>query len=484
VPFDTLTDYLTSLEDDRELVRVPVEVDLRYELTAIVERVSRQPGGGPALLFEKTPGRAIPVAANLLGSARRICRVLNCESLDDAGGRMAALVEPQLPQGWMEVLRLVPQFAQLVRLPPRTVKSGICQQVVRMGGDVNLADLPIPHGRPQEAAPTVTMGQVYSRDPQSGVRHAALTPLAVRGRGQLAVHWTAHDVGWQHYTAWRRLRQPMPAAVALGGDPLLAFAACCPLPANTDPLLLAGFLRDRNVDVVKCRSLELEVPAGAEIVIEGMIDTTQPLERSGPLALDTGFCGALEDVPFMQVTALTHRSNPVFPIMVQSAPPCERTWIERAIERLFVPLVRLAVPEVVDLHRPSAAGGRLAFVSIRKHYAGQARKVLHALWGLGWLMTTKLIVVVDADVNVHDTDAVWFHVGANAHPGRDAVFCEGPTAMDDHAAPIRGLGHKLGLDASRKLPEEGHPRPWPEPLETPHEIRSLVEHRWREYGLT
>ncbi|HUG91847.1 MAG TPA: UbiD family decarboxylase domain-containing protein, partial [Planctomycetaceae bacterium] len=326
--------------------------------------------------------------------------------------------------------------------------------------------------------------QVYTRDPDTGIRHAALTPLVVRGHAQLAVHWTAHDPAWQHFTGWRRQRQQMPLAVALGGDPVLALAACCPLPANTDPLLFAGFLRDRPVEVVKCRSLELEVPAGAEIVLEGLIDTTQPLERSGPIALSTGFYSQPEDVPLMQVTALTHRSNPVFPVSVPGPPPGERTWIDRAVERLFLPLVKLAVPEVVDLHRPAAGGGRnLAYVSIRKQYPGQARKVLHALWGLGWLMTTKLVVVVDAGVNVHDSDEVWFHVGANAHPGRDAVFAEGPADMDDHAAPVRGLGHMLGLDATRKLPEEGHPRAWPEPLACTEEVGRLVTRRWGEYGL-
>jgi 4-hydroxy-3-polyprenylbenzoate decarboxylase len=480
--FDTLTDYLTALEDGRELVRIPVEVDLRSELAEIVDRVTRQPDGGPAVLFERPAGRAVPVVANLFGSERRMCRVLGIAALDDAGRRMASLVQPELPQGWMEVLRLVPQFAQLVRLPPRSVKAGLCQQVVKLGGDVNLADLPVPQ-RHGEIAPVMTLGQVYTRDPETGLRHAALTPLAVRGRTQLAVHWTAHDVGFQHFAAWRAKRQQMPLAVAFGGDPLLALAAACPLPANTDPLLLAGFLRDRAVDVVKCRSLELEVPASAEIVLEGLIDTTLPPERSGPIALASGFYSPPEDVPVAQVTALTHRSNPVFPVLVPAAPAGEQMWINRAIERLFLPLVRLAVPEVVDLQLPAAGAGRnLAFVSIRKQYAGQARKVMHALWGLGWLMTAKLLIIVDAHVNVHAAEEVWFEVGANTHPGRDAVFAEGPAHMDDHAAPVRGMGHKLGLDATRKFPEEGHPRPWPDRLGTTDDIARLVTRRWGEYG--
>ncbi|MBW3540462.1 MAG: UbiD family decarboxylase [Planctomycetes bacterium] len=481
---DTLTTFLNAVEDDGELVRVRVEVDPRFELAEIVARSYAGTGDGPALFFENVAGRSMPVVANLLGSRRRLLKALGVESLEAAGDKLASLTRAEIPDGWTQALRLVPQWTQLARLPPRSIKTGVCQQVVRMGQDVNLGELPIPHCWPGEAAAAITLGQVVTADPDEGLRSVELAPLSVRGRNTLAVHWTAHDGGWANFESHRRRRRQMPVSVVVGGDPILAFAAEAPLPPRTDPWLLAGLLRGRSVETVRCRSVELEVPAGAELVIEGLVDTTQPVEPAGPTALPTGFLSLETPAPTLSVTAITHRSNPVFPIRVYAQPPSETTWIARACERMFLPLVRLAVPEVVDLHLPPAGAGRnLAFVSIRKRYAGQARKVLNALWGLERLATMKLLVVVDAEVDVHNEGAVWFHVGAHAHPGRDAVFCEGPTHAFDHAAPVCGMGHKLGLDATRKLPEEGHPRPWPAALDASEEIRRLVTRRWSEYGL-
>ncbi|MFQ5733768.1 MAG: UbiD family decarboxylase domain-containing protein [Planctomycetaceae bacterium] len=329
----------------------------------------------------------------------------------------------------------------------------------------------------------VTAGQIVTQHPESGERHVSCCPLSIRGQETLGVHWTAQDVAYSHFRGYAAENRQMPMAVVLGGDPLLRLLASFPLPKQTDAYLLAGFLRERNVELVKARTLELAVPACADLVIEGRIDTEAPPEPSRPIALDTGFYSGEQEVSLMHATAVTHRSNPILPAVIPGAPPTEQSWLDMAAERLQRPIVRLFLPEVVDLHRPPEGAGRnFLFVSIRKEFPHQARKVMNALWGMTGFATTKWIIVVDADVDVRDASAVWFHVGANAHPGRDLQSCDGPTYDADHAAPVPGMGQKLGVDATRKLPAEGHPREWPEPLEMSRQMRELVEGRWSEYG--
>lgn len=482
--YDHLADFLAELQDDGELVRIAAEVDPELELAEITDRVSKSPEGGPALFFENVKGSSIPVVTNLLGSRRRMVKVLGAATFDEVGCRIAGLIKPDVPEGWLETLRLVPQFTQLTRLPPQVVKTGVCQQVVKLGSDVDLAELPIPRAWPADRAPAITAGQVYTRDPEFGVRNVGLYPLEVLDRNRLAIHWTVHQGGARQFARYRKQGRHMPVAVALGGDPLLAYAAGAPLPPQTDECVFAGFLRNRNVDLVACRSNELEVPAHAEIVIEGYIDASAELVPAGPLGGPTGFYALEGELPVMEVTALTHRSNPILPALVYGRPPAEDYWMQRASERIFLPLVRLLIPELTDYHMPRPAAFRnLLFAGIRKEYPHQARKVMNALWSLDRLMVSKMIVIVDDDVDVRDEEEVWFRVGANVHPGRDVVFSEGPADMLDHAAPVRGLGHKMGLDATRKLPDEGHPRPWPDMLHTSRDIQELVSRRWEEYGL-
>ena len=482
--YDNLSDFLSELADDGELLRIRAEVDPAFELAEITDRVCKSAGGGPALFFENVKGRSIPVVTNLLGSRKRMCKALGAESFDEVAERIAGLIRPDVPDGWMEKLKLVPQFTQLAKLPPKVVKTGVCQQVVEMGSDVSLDDLPIPHCWPGDAGPAITMGQVYTRSPVSKVRNVGLYAMEVRDGKSLFVHWNMHQDGWRNLDEYRREGKQMPIAVALGGDPVYAYMADSPLPPNTDECLLGGFLRGKSVELVRCRSIDLEVPAHAEIVVEGHIDASALLESAGPIGGSSGFYSPAEDLPTMHVTAVTHRSNPIFPALIFGKPPMEDYWFGKATERIFLPLVKLFVPELVDLHQPRAGVFRnLLFVSIRKQYPQQARKVMHALWSLGLLMVSKIVVVVEEGIDVHDEEQVWFAVGGNTHPGRDVVLCEGPTHPLDHAAPVRGMGHKLGIDATRKLPEEGHPRPWPDPLEMHTEIKDLVTRRWAEYGL-
>jgi 4-hydroxy-3-polyprenylbenzoate decarboxylase len=484
MPYENLADFLSELQDHGELVRIAAEVEADLEIAAITDRVCKSPDGGPALFFENVRGRSLPVVTNLLGSRRRLCRALGVEAFEQVAERIVGLIQPDVPAGWLESLRLVPQFAQLTKLPPRIVKTAVCQQVVRMGRDIALDELPIPRSWPQESSPTITLGQVYTRSLQTGRRNVGLYPLQVCGENLLCVQWSPHHDGSRHYREYQQAGQQMPVSIALGGDPVYTLMACAPLPPFTDECLFGGFLRDRNIDLVKCRSNDLEVPAHAEIVLEGYIDAEQPTAPAGSFAAPTGFATMPEDLPVIRLTALTHRSNPLFPAMIYGKSPMEDFWIGQALERIFLPLVRLFIPELVDYHLPLAGAGRhLLFVSIRKEYPQQARKVMNALWSFGRLMVTKTIVVVDADVDVHNEQEVWFRVGANVHPGRDVVFCDGPGDWLDHAAPIRGLGQKMGLDATRKLPEEGHSRPWPDELQMSDDLRERVNRRWGEYGL-
>jgi len=481
--YDSLSDFVSELEDDGDLVRVSAEVDPVFEIAEITRRRCASGGESPALCFDNVKGCPIPLVTNLLGSQRRMCRALRTASFDEVAARIVGLMEPELPQGWIESLKLVPHVSELTKLPPKSVKSGICQQVVKMGRDVDLAELPILTCWPNEAAPTITMGQVFTEHPKSHLRHVGLSPLEVRGQNRLAVHWNVHQESWRHFTEHRALGRQMPVAVVLGGDPVYTYMATAPLPPHTDACLLGGLLRGENVNLVKCRSIDLEVPADAEIVIEGLIDTAAELEPAGPIAWPTGFYGEREELPTLQVTALTHRSNPFYPAMIPGPPPMDEYWLGKATERVMVPFLKLLLPEIVDLHMPRAGLFRnLLFVSIRKQYPQQARQVMNGLWGLGQLAVAKMVVVVDENVDVHDEEQVWYDVGANTHPGRDVVFCEGPTHMTDHAAPVRGMGHKMGIDATRKSFEEGHPRNWPERLAVNEEIAEMVTRRWSEYG--
>lgn len=486
---ESLSDFVAELEDDGEIVRVRAEVDPHLELAAVVERVvetnsDAHTGGGPAVFFENVRGSRWPVVANLLGNRHRICRMLGVESLDEVTARFAGLIEPELPDGWLDALRLAPQYAKLAKLPPKTVASGACQQVVKMGGDVDMAELPAPQCWPNESGRTITAGLLITRSLETGARSVESVPLELLDGNRLAVHWTVQDRGRAYFSEYQSTGKQMPAAVALGGDPVLDFAARTPLPPQTDPFFLAGVLRGDNVPLVGCRSIELEVPAGADAIVEGYIDATAKLESAGPVAGPFGFYTEHGEAPVLNVNALTHRSNPIFPAVVPSRSFGEADRVRRAVDEILLPFTKLYVPELVALAHPHASAGRnLLFVAIRKQYAGQARKVMSALWSLEQFYTTKCLVVVDDDVDVLNEDAVWFHVGMNVHPARDVVTTDGPAHPHDHAAPVRGMGAKLGLDATRKLKEEGHPREWPDRLETSNEVQQKVEQRWREYGV-
>ncbi|HEV3079640.1 MAG TPA: menaquinone biosynthesis decarboxylase [Gemmataceae bacterium] len=480
--YESLAAFLEELEAEGQLVRIRAEVDPILEISEITDRISK--AHGPALLFENVRGSRFPLAINVLGSERRMAKALGVKNLDEVAERIAEMIKPDIPDSFLGKVKMVPMLARLGSIPPRTVRTGPCQDVVLTGDQIDLTQLPVIQCWPEDAGRFITFGQVFTRNPETGDRNVGMYRQQLMDRRTTAMHWHPHHDGCQHFLMHKRLGTRMPLAISLGGDPVYPYMATAPLPPATDECLFGGFLRGKPVELAKCKSIDLEVPAGADFVIEGYLDPAEPLVTEGPFGDHTGFYSLADQFPLFHVTALTHRANPIYPTTIVGKPPQEDCYMGKATERLFLPLIKLFIPEVVDYDLPwFGVFHNFAFVSIRKRYPQHARKVMSAIWGLGQMMFSKIIVIVDEHVNVHNHEEVWFHVGANVHPGRDVVFNQGPTDLLDHAAPVSCVGHKMGIDATRKLPEEGHPREWPGEMLMSPEVIEKVSRRWQEYGI-
>lgn len=477
--FDDLRSFLAALEQRGWLKRIAVPVDRELEISEISARVVK--AGGPAIFFERVKGFNVPVVTNLFGSYERMALALGVSSLDEPAERLKQLFRSdRLPQGLWARLKALPELAEIGGYFPRRVRHAPCQEVVLEKPSVDF--LPVLKCWPEDAGPFITLPLVFVKDAE-GRQNMGMYRLQVFDGQTLGLHWQPHKDG---AAIWREAREKgtrLEVAVALGGDPVLAYAATAPLPRGMDEMLLAGFLRQAGVPVVRCLTVDLEVPAGAEIVLEGYVDPDE-LRTEGPFGDHTGFYSPPDLYPVIHLTCVTHRKNPIYPATVVGPPPMEDAYLGLATERLFLPLVQMYLPEVVDLHLPAAgAFHNLAVVAIKKEYPGQARKVMYGLWGLGQLALTKVIVVVDAEVNVHDLNEVLWQVCANFDPARDVVMAQGALDALDHAPNTPCYGGKLGIDATRKGPAEGYRREWPKALSMPAEIRELVDKRWQEYGL-
>jgi 4-hydroxy-3-polyprenylbenzoate decarboxylase len=472
-----LRDWIALLEREGELVRVGAEVDPKLEVTEIVDRTVR--AGGPALLFENPRGSGIPLLINQFGTERRMCLAFGVESLDDIAAKLADILELQPPEGLAAKVRGLKTLKSIADSRPRTVKRGASQEIVLRGDDVDLGRLPVQTCWPGDAGPFITLPAVITRDPRTGQRNVGMYRLQVLGPRSTAMHWQIHKDGRADYlfTEGR-----MEVAVALGLDPISAYSASAPLPKHIDEFMMAGFLRGEPLELVKGVTVDLEVPADAEIVLEGYIDKGE-LTEEGPFGDHTGYYTPAEQFPVFNVTAITMRKDAIYPSIVVGKPPQEDAWLGKATERIFLPAVKMTVPEIVDYDLPVAgAFHNLCIVSIRKAFPGHAKKVMHAIWGLGMLSLTKGIVVVDAHVDVHDYGQVMFYVGANVDPKRDIVIAEGPLDHLDHAPTLQFVGGKIGIDATAKGPLEGT-REWPPEIEMSDEVRELVDRRWAEYGI-
>jgi 4-hydroxy-3-polyprenylbenzoate decarboxylase len=477
--FRDLREYLAALEARGELKRIRAEVSAELEVAEIADRAVKT--GGPALLFENVRGKSIPLAMNLFGTMDRMGLALGVSSLDSIGARMTEIIEPEIPTNLLEKLRMLPKLARLADFIPKTVSSAPCQEVVEEKNP-SLAFLPIVKTWPGDGGPFITLPLVVTKDPRTGRRNVGMYRMHVYDERTTGMHWHVHKGGAQHHRGFRRKRERMPVAVALGGDPATIYAATAPLPEDVDEMLFAGFLRREPVELVRCRTVDLEVPAHAEVILEGYVD---PDERrtEGPFGDHTGYYSLADPYPVFHVTCVTGRSDPVYPATIVGKPPMEDVYLGKATERIFLPLLRKILPEVVDMNLPvEGIFHNFAFLSIDKRYPGHARKVMSAVWGLGLLMFTKFVVVFDADVDVQNLSEVLWRIGNNVDPRRDAMIVEGPVDALEHASPIPHYGSKMGIDATRKWASEGFGREWPEDIRMAGEVVDLVTRRWKEYG--
>lgn len=476
MPYDGTRDFLATLEQSGELCRVSEHVSPALEMTAIADRVVKN--HGPALLFEKPTGYAFEVAMGLYGSDRRMALALGVPTLDHAAQRIAELVAlpSTMPPTMMGKAMLLPGLAKIGRdAAPRIVSKGRCQDIVWTGKDIKLSSLPVLTCWPLDGGPFITLPMVFTKDRHTGKRNVGMYRIQIYDDTTCGMHWQRHKVGSRHHAEYEAKNEGIPVAIAIGGDPCYAYAATAPLPDGIDEMAFAGFLRQKPVDLVKCKTVDIEVPADCDFVIEGVVPSGER-RLEGPFGDHTGFYTLEEMYPLLRVTAITMRSDAVYPATIVGKPPMEDGWLGKATERLFLPLVRLFVPEIEDYNLPvEGTFHHLAIVKIRKRFPGHARKVMHALWGLGQMMFSKIIVVVDETVDVQNLGEVLWAVSNNIDPQRDTEFVMGPIDVLDHASRVMGYGSKMGIDATRKLPEEGFDRPWPPVIEMDQKVQDYAD---------
>jgi 4-hydroxy-3-polyprenylbenzoate decarboxylase len=473
-----LRSWIRLLEAEGELVRVAAEVDPDLEITEVVDRTVKS--GGPALLFERPKGSAHPLLINQFGTEQRMCLAFGVERLDDVARKLEDVLEMQPPQGLADKVRGLKKLKSIADSMPKTVSKAPCQEVVLTGDDVDLDRLPIQRCWPLDPAPFITLPAVITQDRETGVRNVGMYRMQKLDRRSTFMHWQIHKDGRADLLAAEDGR--IPVAVALGLDPVTAYSASAPLPKNIGELMVAGFLKGSAVELVDCKTVDLQVPANAEIVLEGWVDRDD-VGLEGPFGDHTGYYTPAEEFPVFRISAMTLRRDAIYPSIVVGKPPAEDEWLAKATERIFLPAIRMSVPEIVDYDLPTAgAFHNCVLVSIRKRFPGHARKVMHAVWGLGLLSLSKSVVVVDADVDVHDYEEVFFRVCANVDPKRDVLLSEGPIDQLDHATTLQAYGGKLGIDATAKGPAEGA-REWPPEIEMSPDVRDLVDRRWAEYGI-
>lgn len=477
--YKDLREFLKVLEDRGLLKRIKAEVDPILEIAEINDRVVK--AGGPALLFENPKGSRFPVVVNIFGSFERMCLSLEVNSLDEIGLRMLEFLEPEIPTNLIEKLKALPKLKRLADFLPRYVKTGQCKEVV-IKDNPSLDIFPILKTWPGDGGRFITLPMVFTKDPETGNRNCGMYRMHVYDPITTGMHWHMHKDGAKHYRKAERLGKRLEVAVAIGSDPAVMYSATAPLPEDIDEMLLAGFLRGSPVELVKCETVDLDVPANAEIVLEGYCE---PYERrtEGPFGDHTGYYSLQDEYPVFHITCITHRRDAIYPATIVGKPPMEDCYIGKATERIFLPLIKKQLPEIVDMNLPiEGIFHNIAIVSIDKRFPGHARKVMYALWGMGQMSFTKAIVVVDKWVNVQDLSEVVWRMGNNVDPKRDIVIVEGPLDVLEHASDIPAYGGKIGIDATKKLPSEGFHRQWPEDITMSEEIKSLVTRRWKEYG--
>ncbi|CAN5579978.1 menaquinone biosynthesis decarboxylase [soil metagenome] len=518
--FRTLSDFIAHLESNGELHRVKTRVSPILEIAEIADRMSKSPSphghserdhtpagklGGKALLFENVEGSDIPVAINTFGSYWRVCQALGTENLDALAARVQNLVKPEVPTTLMEKMKKLPDLMKMASYPPKTVRSGICQEIVLEGDRADLTKLPIIQCWPLDgdlksdqvydkaaashAAETqtgsgryITLAGIYTNNPEGTHHNVGMYRVQLHGPRKAAMHWHMHHDGARHFRAWAAKGEKMPLAIVLGGESVLPYAATAPLPPTVEELLFAGILNGNGIELVQCKTQNIAVPANAEIVIEGYVDPTEKLYE-GPFGDHTGFYSLADWYPTFNVTAITMRKNAIYPTTIVGKPPMEDYFLGKATERIFLPLLKMLVPDIVDYSLPmSGCFHNCAFIKIKKDYPQQARRVMHAIWGAGQMAFTKFIIVVDEHVDVQNEQDVLFHLFANCDPLRDVEIVKGPHDILDHSSIEYGWGGKIGFDATVKMKGEGQVRVWPRELSMDAATKELVSRKWKEYG--
>lgn len=478
--YKDLKQFVDRLRREGEIVEVSRPVDPHLEITEIADRAVKK--GGPALLFTNVTGHSMPVLINAFASQRRMELALETDSVDAIAAEIDALLTPELPRSIMEKLKMLPMLARLQDLAPREVRNAQCQHIVDTANP-SLAELPIITCWPDDGGPYITLGQVFTRHPESGKLNIGMYRLQKFDDQTLGMHWQRHKGGAEHYRVAEEMGRRLEAAVVLGPDPSMIYASTAPLPEDISEYMLAGFLRRSPVETVRGVTVDIPVPANSQIVLEGYVE---PGERrmEGPFGDHTGFYSLADMYPVFHLTAVTTCRSPLYPTTVVGRPPMEDGWLGKATERIFLPLIRKTLPEVVDINLPvEGIFHNFAIVSINKRYPGHARKVMHALWGLGQMMFTKYIIVLDAHANVHDMQEVIWRLGTATDPKRDLELASGPTDVLDHAAAIPDFAGKLGFDATRKWADEGYDRQWPDEIAMTPEVRARVDEYWTELGI-
>jgi 4-hydroxy-3-polyprenylbenzoate decarboxylase len=525
VAYNDLRDWIAALERAGELKRVRTEVDPILEITEITDRVSKGAArnygrpGGPALLFENVKGaNGVPVLINQFGSERRMQMALDVARLDDVADRIRELLNMKSPEGFLEKLKMLPMLADLGKFFPKTVTSGPCKEVIKKE-NFSLFDFPVLQCWPQDGGRFITLPCVITRDPRTGKRNVGMYRMQIYDATTAGMHWQRQKVAAEHYrerlragalasaaagddgkpraavdvmarsgggsmlASGERPSGKMEVAVAIGTDPALTFSAIVPAPPEVEEFIIAGFLRQKPVELVKCETVDLEVPATAEIVLEGYVNLDE-LRTEGPFGDHTGFYSLQDEYPVFHLTCITHRKDPIYSATIVGKPPMEDGWMGKAVERIFLPLMKLTLPEIVDVNLPvEGIFHNLMIVSIRKSYPGHARKVMNGIWALGQAMFTKCIVVVDEDVDVQNIGEVVLKVFNHIDPERDIQFTLGPVDSLDHASRLPDFGSKMGIDATRKWPTEGFDRPWPEEILMDAKTKALVDKKWTEFGI-
>lgn len=479
--YKDLQDFIKTLQEKGQLKRIRTEVDSELEITEITDRVSKK--YGPALLFEKVKGSPYPVLINAMGTYERMSMALGVEKLDDVGNGIGEFIDMSNYVGLMNKFKSLPRMTRLASVfPIKLPTKGACQEVVEE--DPDLSTLPVLKCWPGDAGRFITLPLVITKDPETGIQNTGMYRLQVFDKNTTGMHWHLHKDGREIYDKYKALGGRMPVSVALGCDPAITYSATAPLPKMIDEMMFAGYLRKSPVKMVKSITNDLYVPANAEFILEGYVDVNEALKMEGPFGDHTGYYSLADYYPIFHVTCITHKKNAVYPATVVGKPPMEDCYMGKATERIFLPLLKMQYPEIIDINFPlEGVFHNCVIVSIKKRYPGHAKKIMNSLWGIGQMMYTKMIIVVDENVSPQDISTVAWKVFNNIDAKRDVVISEGPLDALDHASNLPHYGHRMGIDATKKWKTEGHDREWPDDIEMTDDIKNLVSKRWNEYGI-